>query len=262
MAFKLGDYEVKIANSLEERRQVRALRYRCFVQEEGASATPEQKKLREEWDKYDVFAEYLIVLHNGNVVGTYRIINRDAAEKMGGFYTETEFDISKIKKSGANIAEMSRACVAPEYRDKKIILRLLWAGLDEYIKNNNIDILFGMASFMGTNPEKSAMALSYLYHNHLASPDLRANVKKAQNNKNQDFTKMNLVAPDLLDLRTARNEMPPLIKGYLNLNAKFGDGVFIDKKFNSYEVFVVLRTRDINPEYKQRFLSGLTRARN
>ena len=81
MSIKVRDFEVRLTRTKEERRQVRALRYRVFVEEEGASATEEQKNLREEYDSYDRFAEYLGVFHNGKIVGTYRIINRDAAEK-------------------------------------------------------------------------------------------------------------------------------------------------------------------------------------
>ena len=111
MAIKVRDYEVRLTRNKEERRQVRQLRYDVFVEEEGASATEEQRNLREEYDAFDRYAEYLAVFHNGKIVGTYRIIDRNAAEKMGGFYTESEFNISKIKKYNGNIAEMSRACV-------------------------------------------------------------------------------------------------------------------------------------------------------
>jgi putative hemolysin len=256
MTIKVRDFEVRLTRTKEERRQVRALRYAVFVEEEGASATEEQKNLREEYDSYDRFAEYLGVFHNGKIVGTYRIINRDAAEKMGGFYTETEFDISKIKKSGANIAEMSRACVAPEYRENALVMRLLWAGLGEYIVRNKIGIVFGVASWTGTNPAASAQAISYLYYNHLSPLRLRATVDttKLVDGVNPKLTRMNILPAVFVDSNMARHEMTPLIKGYLRINATFGRGVFIDKPFNTYDVFVMLRTRDMNAVYKKHFL--------
>ena len=106
MAIKVRDYEVRLTRNKDERRQVRQLRYDVFVEEEGASATDEQKNLREEYDDYDRYAEYMAVFHNGKIVGTYRIIDRNNAEKMGGFYTESEFNITKIKNAKGNIAEM------------------------------------------------------------------------------------------------------------------------------------------------------------
>jgi len=256
MTIKVRDFEVRLTRTKEERRQVRALRYAVFVEEEGASATEEQKNLREEYDSYDRFAEYLGVFHNGKIVGTYRIINRDAAEKMGGFYTETEFDISKIKKSGANIAEMSRACVAPEYRENALVMRLLWVGLGEYIVRNKIGIVFGVASWTGTNPAASAQAISYLYYNHLSPLRLRATVDttKLVDGVNPKLTRMNILPAVFVDSNMARREMTPLIKGYLRINATFGRGVFIDKPFNTYDVFVMLRTRDMNAVYKKHFL--------
>ena len=235
---------------------MRQLRYTVFVEEEGASATEEQKNLREEYDSYDRFAEYLGVFHNGKIVGTYRIINRDAAEKMGGFYTETEFDISKIKRSGTNIAEMSRACVAPEYRENALVMRLLWVGLGEYIVRNKIGIVFGVASWTGTNPAMSAQAISYLYYNHLSPLRLRATVDptKLADGVNPKLTRMNILPAVFVDAAEARRQMTPLVKGYLRINATFGRGVFIDKPFNSYDVFVMLETRKMDALYRKRFL--------
>ncbi len=255
MSIKVRDFEVRLTRTKEERRQVRQLRYRVFVEEEGASATEEQKNLREEYDSYDRFAEYLGVFHEGRVVGTYRIINRDAAEKMGGFYTETEFDISKIKKSGANIVEMSRACVAPEYRENALVMRLLWAGLGEYIMRHKIGIVFGVASWTGTNPAESAQAISYLYYNHLSPLRLRATVEstKLAPGVNPKLTRMNILPEVFVDANIARRQMTPLVKGYLRINATFGRGVFIDKPFNSYDVFVMLRTKDMDALYRKHF---------
>ena len=255
MTIKVRDFEVRLTRTKEERRQVRALRYAVFVEEEGASATEEQKNLREEYDSYDRFAEYLAVFHNGKIVGTYRIINRDAAEKMGGFYTETEFDISKIKKSGANIAEMSRACVAPDYRENALVMRLLWAGLGEYIMRHKIGIVFGVASWVGTNPAASAQAISYLYYNHLSPLRLRATVEstKLAPGVNPKLTRMNILPEVFVDPAMARREMTPLVKGYLRINATFGRGVFIEKPFNSYDVFVMLRTKDMDALYRKHF---------
>ena len=256
MTIKVRDFEVRLTRTKEERRQVRALRYAVFVEEEGASATEEQKNLREEYDSYDRFAEYLGVFHNGKIVGTYRIINRDAAEKMGGFYTETEFDISKIKRSGTNIAEMSRACVAPEYRENALVMRLLWVGLGEYIVRNKIGIVFGVASWTGTNPAMSAQAISYLYYNHLSPLRLRATVDptKLADGVNPKLTRMNILPAVFVDAAEARRQMTPLVKGYLRINATFGRGVFIDKPFNSYDVFVMLETRKMDALYRKRFL--------
>ena len=256
MAIKVRDYEVRLTRTKEERKQVRQLRYAVFVEEEGASATEEQRALREEYDSFDRFAEYMAVFHNGRVVGTYRIIDRRAAEKMGGFYTESEFNISKIKKTPHNIAEMSRACVDPAYRDNSLVMRMLWAGLGEYIVRRKVAVLFGVASWVGTKPADSAQAISYLYYNHLAPSNLRATVvsENFAEGVNPKLSRMNILPPEFVDADDARRQMTPLIKGYLRLGATFGKGVFIDKPFNTYDVFVIMQTKKIDATYQKHFL--------
>ncbi len=256
MSIKVRDYEVRLTRSKEERRQVRALRYSVFVEEEGASATEEQKALREEYDSFDRFADYMAVFHNGKIVGTYRIIDRAAAEKMGGFYTETEFDITKIKNVRGNIAEMSRACVAPDYRENALVMRMLWAGLASYIMRRQVVLMFGVASWVGSKPAESAQAISYLYYNNLAPLRLRPTVRadKFADGINPKLSRMNILPEIFVDADAARRQMTPLIKGYLQLGATFGKGVFIDKPFNSYDVFVMLETKNIDAKYQKHFL--------
>ncbi|MBQ2859444.1 MAG: GNAT family N-acetyltransferase [Alphaproteobacteria bacterium] len=256
MAIKVRDFEVRLTRNKEERKQVRQLRYQVFCMEEGASATEEQRALGEEYDAHDRFAEYMAVFHNGRVVGTYRIIDRHAAEKMGGFYTESEFNISKIKKYRGNIAEMSRACVAAEYRENALVMRLLWAGLGEMIVRRKIGILFGVASFVGTKPARSAQAISYLYYNHLTPLRLRATVipENFADGVNPKLARMNILPREFVDEADAKAQMTPLIKGYLRLGATFGRGVFVDAPFNSYDVFVMIETRKMNATYQKHFL--------
>lgn len=256
MAIKVRDFEVRLTRNKEERKQVRQLRYQVFCLEEGAAATEEQRALGEEYDAHDRFAEYMAVFHNGRVVGTYRIIDRNAAEKMGSFYTESEFNITKIKKYRGNIAEMSRACVAPEYRENALVMRLLWAGLGEMIVRRKIGVLFGVASFVGTKPARSAQAISYLYYNHLTPLRLRATVipENFADGVNPKLARMNILPREFVDAADAKSEMTPLIKGYLRLGATFGKGVFVDAPFNSYDVFVMIETRKMDAAYQKHFL--------
>lgn len=255
MAIKVRDFEVRLTRTKEERKQVRQLRYEVFCLEENASATEEQKNLGEEYDSYDTYADYMAVFHENKIVGTYRIIDREAAEKMGGFYTEHEFNLSKIKKVKGNIAEMSRACVHADYRDSGLVIRLLWAGLCEYIVKRKIALLFGVPSFVGTNPAQSAQALSYLYYNYLSPYHLRASVLKENLAPGVDprMTQMNILPRAFVDEMEAKKQMTPLIKGYLRLGATFGRGVFIDKGFGTYDVFVLVQTKKLDKSFQKHF---------
>ncbi|MCL1786281.1 MAG: GNAT family N-acetyltransferase [Alphaproteobacteria bacterium] len=254
MTIKVRDYEVRLTRTKEERAMVRQLRYKVFVEEEGASATEEQQLLGEEYDSYDRFAEYMAVFHNGKVVATYRIIDRGSAEKLGGFYTETEYDIKKLKRVKGNIAEMSRACVDPEYRDS-LAMRMLWMGLADYILKNKIVLIFGVASWVGTRPAEAAQAISYLYYNHLPPMSLRTTVEmdKLPAGANPKHTKMNILPKDFVDEDLAMKQMTPLVKGYLRLGAQFGKGVFLDVPFNTYDVFVLMQTKNISKAYQKHF---------
>lgn len=255
MAIKVRDFEVRLTRNKEERRLVRRLRYDVFVTEEGASATPEQQELHEEYDAFDKYADYMAVFHNGKIVGAYRIIDKKAAEKMGGFYTETEFNISKIKKASDNIAEMSRACVAQEYRENALVMRLLWAGLSEYILRRRIAVLFGVASWTGQKPVESAQAISYIYYNYLSPVRLRARVvpEKFAEGVDTRMSKMNILPRAFVDEDIAKKQMTPLIKGYLRLGATFGQGVFIDKPFNTYDIFVMMQSKNMDAAYQKHF---------
>ncbi len=255
MAIKVRDYEVRLTRTKEERKQVRQLRYRVFCLEEEASATEEQKNLGEEYDSYDTYADYMAVFHNNKIVGTYRIIDRDAAEKMGGFYTEREYNLSKIKKVKGNIAEMSRACVDAEYRENGLVMRLLWAGLCEYVVKRKIVILFGVPSWVGSKPAQFAQAISYLYYNNLSPLHLRATVLKDKLEPGVDprMTQMNILPRAFVDEEEAKKQMTPLIKGYLRLGATFGRGVFIDKSFGTCDVFVMVQTKNVDKTYQKHF---------
>jgi len=255
MTIKVRDYEVRLTRTKEERKQVRQLRYNVFCLEENASTTEEQRNLGEEYDSYDTYADYMAVFHNNKIVGTYRIIDREAAEKMGGFYTELEFNLSKIKKVKGNIAEMSRACVDPAYREDGLVMRLLWAGLCEYVVKRKVSILFGVPSWVGTKPAMSAQAISYLYYNCLSPLHLRATVLKENLDPSIDprMTQMNILPRVFVDEDEAKKQMTPLIKGYLRLGATFGRGVFIDKGFGTYDVFVLVQTKNIDKAYQKHF---------
>lgn len=256
MAIKVRDFEVRLTRNKEERKQVRQLRYDVFVEEEGASATEEQRALREEYDEFDKHAEYMAVFHNGRVVGTYRIIDRNAADKMGSFYTESEFNITKIRKIPGNIVEMSRACVNASYRDNALVMHMLWAGLGEYVVRRKVTALFGVASFVGTKPADSAQAISYLYYNHLSPLSVRATVipENFADGVNPKLARMNILPPAFVDADDAKKQMTPLIKGYLRLGATFGKGIFVDRPFNTYDVFVLMQTKNIDAAYQKHFL--------
>ena len=165
-----------------------------FYEECGAQADETMALLKRDVARIDDYCDVLLVIdHSQNkIVGTYRFMLREAAEKYGDYYTSTEFDIHKVVSFPGQIMELGRSCVEKSYRTKPT-MQLLWKGIGACIQQNNVSLCFGCASFIGTDVNQYKQALSYLYHYHLAPPEIRA---KALAIHYQD---MNLIAKDKVD---------------------------------------------------------------
>ena len=161
-------FEVKIADSLKEIEAALRLRFEVFNLElyEGLQSSYESGF---DSDVYDTFCDHLIVkeISTGNIVGTYRLLPQEKAEKHIGFYSENEFDLLKFKNIPGQSLELGRSCVAKEFRSLAVI-NLLWAGISKYIEMHSITNLFGCASFHTSNTKEIAAAYAYLQLYHYA----------------------------------------------------------------------------------------------
>ena len=144
---------------------------------------------------------------------------------------------------GRKLLELGRSCVHPDYRGGTGMF-LLWNGLAEYVLEHRIEILFGVASFHGTDVEALRMPLSLLYHQHLAPPELRVRALP------EHFQRMDLVPAAALDRRAAVLAMPALIKAYLRLGGFVGDGAFVDHAFNTTDVCLLMDTAAMSEKHK------------
>jgi putative hemolysin len=250
MEIDLSRYRVKLAGTDAERAGAQRLRYRVFVEEMGARASPEEHAARREWDAFDPYFDHLVLLDLDRgiadpldrVVGVYRLM-RDGAARAGlGFYGATEYDLSPITDSGRSAVELGRSCVAPEHRGGPA-MHLLWNGLAEYVLERRIEILFGVASFHGTDPAPIAEALAYLHHTHLAPPDVRVRARA------DGFLDMDRMPPEAVEPVRALRAIPPLIKAYLRLGGFVGEGAWIDRDFNTIDVCVVMDTGRMTARY-------------
>jgi L-ornithine Nalpha-acyltransferase len=250
MQIDLSRYRVKLAETEAERAGAQRLRYRVFVEEMGAHATPEEVAARQEWDDFDPYFDHLILLSLDpaitdpldRVVGVYRLMRSEVAAAGRGFYGAGEYDLTPIVASGRQSVELGRSCVAPEHRGGPG-MHLLWNGLAAYVLEREIQLLFGVASFHGTDPAPLAEALSYLHHEHLAPPDLRVRAQPAH------YLDMNLMPREAIDAPRALQAIPPLIKAYLRVGGFVGDGAFIDRDFNTIDVCVVMDTGRMTERY-------------
>jgi putative hemolysin len=249
---RAGHLGVRIATTEAEIDAVQALRWRIFYEEMGAEPSPQALALLRDVDAFDAVADHMLVVDHAigpgpeGVVGTYRLIQQEAAEAIGRFYSDEEYDIAPLVGFPGKLLELGRSCVAADYRGRAV-MQLLWRGIAAYVFRHQIDIMFGCASLPSTDPDQWANELTYLYYNHLAPPALRPRALPER------YVEMRRMDPDDMDVKKAQNALPPLIKGYLRLGGFIGDGAVIDSQFNTLDVAVVVKSDLITDRYYRHY---------
>ncbi len=247
-----GDIAVRLARSPDEIQAAQKLRYDIFYREYGARPVGDMEVLGLDYDRFDEFAEHLIVVDNRiqtlpeRVVGTYRLMRTSAAKRAGQFYSASEYDISKLEAAIPRLLEVGRSCVHHDYRTRNV-LQLLWQGIAEYMTHHNIGALFGCASFQGVNVQANAEMLSYLYHYHSAPDEFCPRALDGQ------YVSMNILPKDQVNQKQVLLNLPPLIKGYLRLGGFVGDGAVVDRQFNTIDVCVIVKTAMVSGRYKKHY---------
>ncbi|MFC6687550.1 GNAT family N-acetyltransferase [Jhaorihella thermophila] len=244
-------FTVKIAESEAELRAAQALRYEVFVRELGAGGAMVDHDAGLERDRFDPFFDHMIAIDDatGRVVGVYRLLRDDMAERAGQFYSEDEYDLTPLRQGGRRLLELGRSCLHRDYRGGTAMFHL-WQGLAGYVARHGIEVLFGVASFHGTDPARLAQPLSMLHHGHLAPPDLRVRARPPHGQR------MDLLPKDGIERRRAMVETPALIKAYLRLGGFVGEGAFIDHAFNTVDVCLVLDTARMNDRQRRIYAAG------
>lgn len=238
-------FDIRLAKTEQDLLAAQRLRYAVFVEELGGDGELVDHANRLERDRFDPHYDHLVLVDRSrdaaaldHVVGVYRLMPGDRAEAAGGFYSAGEYDLAPLLASGRSLLELGRSCVHPAYRGG-MALHHLWNGLGRYVLEHDIGILFGVASFHGTDVQALAQPLSFLHHAHLAPPELR--VRAVERN----FTSMDIIPADQVDRPAAVRAIPALIKGYLRLGGYVGEGAFVDTRFNTTDICLVMDTDQI-----------------
>ena len=201
---------------------------------------------RLEQDRFVPFCDPLIAIDDATAetIGVYRFLRDDQGRAAGQFYSEDEYDLSVLRQSGRRLLELGRSCLHRDYRGGMAMYHL-WAALAGYVAEHEIEVLFGVASFHGTDPAALAAPLSLLHHRHLAPGDLRV--------KAREYQPMDLIPEADLDRRQAMLRTPALIKAYLRLGGFVGEGAFIDRAFNTTDVCLILDTARMNDRQRRMY---------
>ena len=243
----------RLAETDEDRMASARLRYEVFVDELGGDGTLVDHDRRLEQDRFDPYYDHLVLVDTrrdpadlNHVVGVYRLLDDEGADRAGQFYSEDEYDLSVLKESGRRLLELGRSCLHREFRGG-VALHRMWQALAAYVDENDIEVLFGVASFHGADVEAHAEALSLLHASHLAPEPMRVRAR------DEHFQAMNLVPVDQIDRVAAMRQVPQLIKSYLRLGGLVGDGAFVDGPFNTVDVCLILDTARMNDAVASRY---------
>ncbi len=258
---RIGDLEVRLATTRKDILKAQRLRYEVFYEEMSATPGVIASVRRLDQDPYDGLCDHLLVVDHSSVdgdawmpsrgpkvVGTYRVLRQEAAQRLG-FYTAGEYDIAPLiaaKSPRYRFMELGRSCVMKPYRNKRTV-ELLWHGLWTYIREHKVDVMLGCASFAGSDPAGHAMALSFLHHYAAAPAEWRCRAH------DHLYQRMDFLPKDKVDVKAALKAMPPLIKGYLRLGAFVGEGAVIDRQFGTTDVLIILPVEKIDPRYFEHF---------
>ncbi len=244
---------LKLADSPDELLAAQRLRYRVFVEELGATGPTVDHARRIEADSFDSHYDHLILIDTridpaslDHVVGVYRLLRGEVALAGPGFYSAAEFDLAPLIATGRPLLELGRSCVDRRHRGG-VAMYLLWNALAEYVLEHEIEIMFGVASYHGTDPGRIAQSLSWLHAHHLAPPELRVRVRGPHGQR------LDLVPADRLDRVQAMAQTPALIKAYLRLGGHVGEGAFIDRDFNTIDVCLLMDTARMSERHRKAY---------
>lgn len=245
-----GGLSVTWARHQDEVREAQRLRHTVFAGEMGARLprTLEGHDI----DLFDDYCEHLLVrdVASGMVVGTYRVLTPAQAKRVGSFYSDTEFDLTRLRFLRESMVELGRSCVHAEHRHGGVIMAL-WGALADFMVRNRLDTMIGCASIPMQHPGPHGMvggghAAASIWHKlkdlHMASVEFHVRPR--------------LPLPvDRLDT-TLDVEPPALIKGYLRLGAKILGAPAWDPDFNAADLPMIMRIADLPPRYRKHFLGA------
>jgi L-ornithine Nalpha-acyltransferase len=251
---RYGSFEIRLAATKKEIRKAQRLRYRVFYEEGQALAQRGAALVRRDLCPFDKFCDHLLVVDTAarnsfgrvkpKVVGTYRLLRGEVAARHNGFYSQGEFDLAPLlaRHADKNFLELGRSCVHPKYRSKRVI-ELLWRGLWIYAKHHHVDVLLGCASLPGVNPLALALPLSFLHRQASAEAEWQVQPRQGR------AVPMSILDKAAVDAREGITALPPLLKAYVRIGAKFGDGAVIDNEFGTVDVFTIMPIADIEERH-------------
>ena len=231
---------VRLADDEREVLEAQRLRYRVFAGEMGARLQGQPDGI--DRDMYDPYCEHLLVTEEetGEIVGTYRILTAAQAGRIGGFYADEEFDLTRLQHLRERCVEIGRSCVHPSYRNGAVIA-LLWSGIAQFVQSRQCDYVIGCASIgMADGGHAAASIYNSLSKQAMSPIEYRV------------FPRCALPLEAMhSDVEAA---IPALIKGYLRAGAYICGDPAWDPDFNTADLLMLLPISKVNARYARHFL--------
>lgn len=244
---KAQHLEVTLAANAADVEKALRLRYRVFVEEEKNMMMRNESGL--ETDAYDAYCDHMIVkdLETDEVVGTYRLLPGERAISSIGFYSETEFDLTRFESLKPKALEVGRSCIEPDYRNGRAI-QMLWEGIAKYIAERNYEYIIGCASVHFKHTTDLNEVVSLLRKKEIMTDNY--GIKPLETHRIHDLEALEL--PEDMEKEVFR-KLPPLMKGYQWLGAEIGGEPAYDPVFNTVDFFIVLHKDKISRRYRRHF---------
>ncbi len=231
-----SSYRIRLAETPADLAAAQTLRFQVFNLElsEGLAQSFLTGK---DSDQFDPICDHLLVEHEEQIVGTYRMQTGLKARSALGFYSASEFDFTPLEPIASQSLELGRACVAKEHRNL-VVLGMLWRGIAQYAREAKCQYLIGCSSLTSQNPAEGAGLYANLQPAQLVRPEIRTHPLPAY------ACPMDQIAPV---------RMPKLLAAYLSLGAQIASTPAIDREFGTID-FLTLLDLDALPENARNFL--------
>lgn len=229
-----GRYRARMAEGAADIEAAQRLRGRAFHRS-GIDA-----------DGFDPVCDHVLVedSRSGALVCCFRFLPLASGDEIGRSYSAQYYELSALQSFEGRMVEMGRFCIDPDLQDPDI-LRVAWGAMTAYVDTQGVELLFGCASFSGTDARAYYDAFAMLKDRHLAPRRWLPRVK----------------APDVFrfaarlrrkpDAKKAMLRMPPLLRTYLMMGGWVSDHAVVDAQMNTLHVFTGVEIAAIPPARKK-----------
>ncbi len=206
-------------------------------------------------DTFDYLCDHLAIIdkESGEICGTYRINTSLYSDEL---YSDSEFDLTDLKKNGEVILELGRACIHPAHRNG-VVIDLLWKGIAKYSELTNARFILGCSSVYTTNYNE-ALAL-YIY---LGKTDRLSHKYKISPKPEFSFSSIYMNHCDFkndqyCDEDGAKQIMPSLLRSYFLAGAKVYGTPAIDLDFSCSDFLTILDIKEVSSSFRRRYFKYL-----